>query len=73
MIKEQGLTPSMRREFALSTLASLKDDIKQRIADCLGTTDIKDPKDVASTLVYLELMDSILDHIGFMEDFYANK
>lgn len=73
MIKEQGLTPSKRRDCALSVLTNLKGDIKQRVSDCLATTDLNDPVDIASTMVYIEVMDSFLDHADFLEGFYANK
>ena len=71
MITERYVTSEFRKQHALDDIANLKKCLIDCISDVIETTDLTDPVDTADSIVFLEVYDSVLDHLAFMEEHYA--
>ena len=71
MIAEKYVTPEFRKKHALDEIANLKDYLRDCIIGTIETTCLTDPVDIASSMVFLEVYDSVLEHLSFLEDHYG--
>lgn len=71
MITEKYVTPDFRKTHALDEIAILKGYLRDCINDVIETTDLNDPVDIAGTMVLIEVYDSVLEHLAFMEEHYG--
>ena len=71
MITEKYVTTEFRKQHALDDIANLKEYLRDCINDVIETTDLTDPVDIADSMVFLEVYDSVLNHLAFMEEHYG--
>lgn len=71
MIAEKYVTPEFRKTHALDEIANLKGYLRDCINDVIETTCLTDPVDIAGSMVFLEVYDSVLEHLAFMEEHYG--
>lgn len=71
MIAEKYVTPEFRKTHALDEIANLKNYMRDCINAVIEATDLTDPVDIAGSMVFLEVYDSVLDHLAFMEEHYG--
>lgn len=71
MIREKYVTTEFRKQHALDDIANLKEYLRDCISNVIETTDLTDPVDIADSMVFLEVYDSVLDHLAIMEGRYG--
>lgn len=71
MIAEKFVTPEFRKQHALDEIDNLKGYLRDCIIDVISTTCLTDPVDTAGSMVFLEIYDSVLDHLSFLEEHYG--
>lgn len=72
MIAEKYVTPEFRKTHALDEIAILKGYLRDCINDVISITCLTDPVDIAGSMVFLEVYDSVLEHLSFLEEHYGN-
>lgn len=71
MIAEKYVTPEFRKTHALDEIANLKGYLRDCINEVIETTCLTDPVDIADSMVLIEVYDSVLEHLAFMEEHYG--
>ena len=71
MIADKYVTPEFRKIHALDEIANLKGYLRDCINDVIEATDLTDPVEIAGSMVLIEVYDSVLEHLAFMEDHYG--
>lgn len=71
MIAEKYVTPEFRKTHALDEIANLKGYMRECVNSVIETTDLNDPVDIAGSMVLIEVYDSVLEHLAFMEEHYG--
>lgn len=71
MITDKYVTPEFRKTHALDEIANLKEYLRECVNSVIETTDLTDPVDIADSMVFLEVYDSVLDHLAIMEGRYG--
>lgn len=73
MIAEKTLPKTTRSLFALSEIRQLRKEEQERIEDIMSHTVVTDQRDVARSMIWIDIHDKILDYLDILEDVYANK
>lgn len=73
MIAEKTLPKTTRSMFALSEIQQMRKEEQERIEHIMTHALVTDQRDVARSMIWIDIHDKILDYLDILEDVYANK